>query len=66
MDGLDIANVRGQSYDNGANMSGKYKRVQAKIQEINKYARFVPFGVHTLNLAINAVNKYYIRYDKIF
>jgi len=49
--GLDIANVRGQDYDNGANMSGKYKRVQAKIQEINKYARFVPFGVHTLNLA---------------
>jgi len=33
VDGLDIANVRGQGYDNGANMSRKYKSVRAKIHQ---------------------------------
>lgn len=51
--GLDIANVRGQSYDNGPNMNGKYN----SVQEINKYARFVPCASHNLNLAnINAAS----------
>jgi hypothetical protein len=26
--GIDIDNVRGQSYDNGSNMKGKYQGVQ--------------------------------------
>lgn len=57
VNGLDIANVRGQGYDNGANMNRKYRGVQAKIQEINKYARFVPCGAHTLNPAgVNVAN----------
>lgn len=56
-DGLDIANVRGQGYDNGANMSGKYNGVQAKIQQMNTHARFVPCAAHSLNLAgVNAAN----------
>lgn len=31
MDGLDIQNCRGQGFDNGANMAGKYEGVQAHI-----------------------------------
>lgn len=40
-----------EGYDNGTNMSGKYNGVQAKIQKINEYARFVPYAAHSLNLA---------------
>ena len=29
--GIDIANCRGQSYDNASNMSGKYNGIQANI-----------------------------------
>lgn len=32
---LDIQNCRSQSYDNAANMSGKYSGVQSKIKDIN-------------------------------
>lgn len=49
-DGLDINNCRGQSYDNGANMAGKYKGVQARILEKNELAYFVPCVAHSLNL----------------
>lgn len=49
-DGLDIKNCRGQSYDNGANMAGKYKGVQARILESNELAYFVPCVAHSLNL----------------
>ncbi|XP_076660746.1 uncharacterized protein LOC143364134 [Halictus rubicundus] len=49
-DGLEIANVRGQSYDNGANMAGKYKGVQAQIIALNENARFIPCTAHSLNL----------------
>lgn len=40
-----------EGYDNGTNMSGKYNGVQAKIQKINEYARFVSCAAHSLNLA---------------
>lgn len=56
-DGLEIANVRGQSYDNGANMVGKYKGVQARILALNENARFIPCTAHSLNLiGVNAAN----------
>ncbi|XP_014678126.1 PREDICTED: zinc finger MYM-type protein 1-like [Priapulus caudatus] len=48
--GIDIANCRGQSYDNAANMSGKYRRMQAIIQQINPLAVYVPCTAHSLNL----------------
>ncbi len=35
---------RGQSYDNGANMKGKNKGVQARLSEKNPRALFVPYG----------------------
>jgi len=35
---LDIANCRGQAYDGGSNMSGKYQGVQARILQIQPLA----------------------------
>lgn len=51
---LQIAfdDCRGQSYDNGANMRGKNKGVQARLLQLNPRALFVPCGAHTLNLVI--------------
>ena len=48
--GLDFSKCRGQSYDNAANMSGKYNGMQAQILQQNKYAIFVPCAGHSLNL----------------
>ncbi|XP_063810584.1 zinc finger MYM-type protein 1-like [Pseudophryne corroboree] len=49
-DGLDMKFCRGQSYDNGANMAGVYKGVQARILQENELAYFVPCAAHSLNL----------------
>ncbi|XP_065654963.1 uncharacterized protein LOC136081564 [Hydra vulgaris] len=49
-DGLNIADCRGQGYDNGVNMAGKYKGVQAQIININGLTSFVPCACMTLNL----------------
>lgn len=51
--GLDIYNIRGQGYDNGANMKGKNQGVQKRILDINSRAIFVPCCNHSLNLVIN-------------
>lgn len=48
--GLSLQNIRGQSYDNAANMSGRYNGVQARFKSINKFADFVPCSAHSLNL----------------
>lgn len=56
--GLDIKNLRGQGYDNGANMRGKNIGVQKRILDLNNRAMFVPCAAHSLNLVINdAVKK---------
>jgi len=49
-DGLNIENCRGQGFDNGANMAGKYNGVQSKICQINELARCVPCAAHSINL----------------
>ncbi|XP_065674045.1 zinc finger MYM-type protein 1-like [Hydra vulgaris] len=49
---LDLMNCRGQSYDNGANMRGQYKGVQALIKEKNPRALYVPCANHTFNLMV--------------
>ena len=54
---LPIANLRGQGYDNGANMIGKENGVQRKILNINPRALFVPCSAHTLNLVVNDAAK---------
>ncbi|GBN68009.1 hypothetical protein AVEN_64474-1 [Araneus ventricosus] len=49
-EGLDVKNCRGQSYDNGENMAGKYQGVQHIFQKVTLFAKFVPCAAHTLNL----------------
>ncbi|XP_042432537.1 zinc finger MYM-type protein 1-like [Zingiber officinale] len=46
---LDIDNVRGQGYDNGANMKGRHQDVQKKLLDINHRALYTPCGCHCLN-----------------
>lgn len=41
---LDIADIRGQGYDNGANMKGKHKGVQRRLLEVNPRAFYTPCG----------------------
>lgn len=48
--GINIEDCRGQSYDNAANMSGKYNGVQAKLLEKCSVAHYVPCTAHSLNL----------------
>uniref|UniRef100_H2ZSC1 DUF4371 domain-containing protein n=1 Tax=Latimeria chalumnae TaxID=7897 RepID=H2ZSC1_LATCH len=45
--GLPLADMRGQDYDNGANMKGKNRGVQKRMPF------FVPCNAHTLNLVLN-------------
>ncbi|XP_067120761.1 zinc finger MYM-type protein 1-like [Centruroides vittatus] len=49
---LDIMNCRGQGYDNGSNMKGKYKGVQSRIIALNPHAIYVPCLSHSFNLLI--------------
>ncbi|KAK6481103.1 zinc finger MYM-type protein 1 [Huso huso] len=48
---IDIADCRGQGFDNGANMSRKVRGVQACISEKNSLATYSPCASHSLNLA---------------
>lgn len=48
--GLILDNCRGQSYDNAANMAGRYNGVQALLKQKSKSADFVPCAAHSLNL----------------
>lgn len=47
----------GQSYDNGANMKGKNKGVQARLLVKNPRAFYVPCSSHTLNLTVSDAAK---------
>ena len=47
---IDINNLRGQSYDNAANMSGCYNGLQVHIYQINPLAHYIPCAAHSLNL----------------
>lgn len=48
--GIPLEDCRGQGYDNAANMSGKFKGVQAEILKENPFATYSPCASHTLNL----------------
>lgn len=54
---LNINNLRGQGYDNGANMRGKHSGVQKRILELNNRAFFIPCSAHSLNLVVNDAAK---------
>ena len=47
---IDIKNLRGQSYDHAANMSGCYNDLQVHICQINLLAHHILFAAHSLNL----------------
>lgn len=50
---IPIESMRGQGYDNGANMKGKHVGVQKRIIDINPRAFFVPCSAHSVNLVVN-------------
>lgn len=50
---IPLSNMRGQGYDNGANMKGKHSGVQKRILDLNSRAFFVPCSSHSLNLVVN-------------
>lgn len=45
--------MRGQGYDNGANMKGQHSGIQIRIRNINPRAFFVSCSAHSLNLVVN-------------
>jgi len=47
---INLADCRGQSYDNANNISGLYKGLQARIRELNLVAFYIPCAAHSLNL----------------
>jgi Domain of unknown function (DUF4371) len=47
---IDIADCRGQSYDNASSMSGKYNGLRALVMKANPAAIWVPCTGHSLNL----------------
>lgn len=49
---LDINDLRGQGYDNGANMKGKHQGVQKRFLDINPRSFYTPCGCHCLNLVL--------------
>ena len=53
--GISLKDLQGQSYDNAANMSGKYKGMQAIIKERNHQAEYIPCVAHSLNLLGNVL-----------
>ncbi|KAM3624160.1 uncharacterized protein V6R79_019961 [Siganus canaliculatus] len=54
---IPFDNCRGQSYDNGANMKGANKGVQARLLKKNPRAFYVPCGAHSLNLVVSDAAK---------
>jgi hypothetical protein len=50
--GLNIADIRGQGYDNGSNMKGKHKGVQKWLLDKNPRAFYMPCACHNLNLTL--------------
>ncbi|KAG2653039.1 hypothetical protein PVAP13_1NG424076 [Panicum virgatum] len=49
---LNVADVRGQGYDNGSNMKGHTKGVQNHLLQINPKALYMPCACHSLNLTL--------------
>lgn len=47
---INVNDCRGQGYDNGSNMSGKYEGAQAHVLRVNSLAIFSPCACHSLNL----------------
>ena len=48
--GISLKDLRGQSYENASNMSGKYKDLQAIIKKCSHQSEYIPCVAHSLNL----------------
>ncbi|KAG7157804.1 hypothetical protein Hamer_G026159 [Homarus americanus] len=53
---LDLSDMRGQSYDNAANMSGIYTGLQAKMQAMNPLAYYVPCWTSAATSCLGSVS----------
>ena len=68
---ISLKNCRGRGYDNGANMSGIYKGVQAIILQKHPCAVYSPCSAHSLNLcgvhaveSSNKIKNFFGKYSK--
>lgn len=50
--GLKFDDMRGQGYDNGANMKGHTRGVQARVLSENRRAFYIPCACHNYNLIV--------------
>ncbi|XP_037747527.1 LOW QUALITY PROTEIN: zinc finger MYM-type protein 1-like [Chelonia mydas] len=64
--GLSVMNIRGQGYDNGANMRGCISGVQARLLAENPRAFFVPCACHSLNLILCDMAKFSVKAVSFF
>ena len=66
---ISLKDLRGQSYDNASNMSGKYKSLQAIIKKRNHQAEYIPCVAHFLNLVRKCAAECYqsaVRFSCLF
>ena len=68
-----LSDCRGQSFDNGSNMSGKYSGLQARIRERNSLADYIPCFANSLNQVghsavdnISAASKFFELVENIY
>lgn len=54
---IPLKNMRGQGYDNGANMKGNVSGVQRRVLNLNNRAFYIPCYAHSLNLVVNDAAK---------
>ncbi|GFT83206.1 zinc finger MYM-type protein 1 [Trichonephila clavipes] len=55
--GLNLQDMRGQAFDNGANMRRNKSGVQSRINALNPRAFYLPCSSHSLNLVVNDMAK---------
>ena len=68
-DEISLKDLRGQSYENASNMSGKYKSLQAIIKKRNHQAEYIPCVAHFLNLVRKCAAECYqsaVRFSCLF
>ena len=64
---IEIADCRGQSYDNASVMSGQYNGLQTLLKEENELAEWVPCSAHSLNLVLkDSADSYHVAVDFIY
>ena len=50
--GLEVSNLRGQSYDGAGNMAGRQKGAAARISAVEQKPTYIHCNAHQLNLCI--------------